>query len=468
MLRKIVAEDHRCTSFDGSEYDVTYILPTLIAMGFPASGIVTTWRNSKEKVASFLQLHHQDNYFVWNLTEREYDGSDFDERVHHVGFPDHGTPLFNDLISIISEISHYMEDDVKHVAVVHCKAGRGRTGLICSCVLLAIGIKTKPFEALQFFAERRSNVKKGSTSPPQVRYCYNFGAYLSVFGKEFPLKRVPNYKVGVKDIAIRNFLPNLPTKEDDKYEPVLYCITLHDQDSKCIQFAQRKNKFLNGNFIIFPSKLILENDVVIVIGMENKGNKKIMGRIQFHTFFIDENGCYTLNLKKIQDPQLGINRNEYGFPDNFEVQITFEPVENNLSEEDQLKHEEVLNKLKEYEFDNIKQVKSKNLVTSYVNSPVPVRMADLDPTNVGRITICSPIKHVAPQQNEVITNNKEGSGKKKPLPPLPPKPSRLKRKPSKEEEPSFNKLPPTPPRRRVNTCVDPNTKPCLKRSTEGR
>ena len=58
------------------------------------------------------------------------------------------------------------------VAVVHCKAGKGRTGCIISCLLVRLsenGTRT-PNEALRKFAVMRTHNEKGVTIPSQMRY----------------------------------------------------------------------------------------------------------------------------------------------------------------------------------------------------------------------------------------------------------------------------------------------------------
>ncbi|RHZ15235.1 hypothetical protein DYB37_004448 [Aphanomyces astaci] len=41
-------------------------------MGYPASGVEKTYRNDVSDVSSFLNMKHQDKYFIYNLSEREY------------------------------------------------------------------------------------------------------------------------------------------------------------------------------------------------------------------------------------------------------------------------------------------------------------------------------------------------------------------------------------------------------------
>jgi phosphatidylinositol-3,4,5-trisphosphate 3-phosphatase and dual-specificity protein phosphatase PTEN len=46
-------------------------------------------------------------------------------------------------------------ENVKNVAVAHCKAGKGRTGTIISCYLIYSGIFDNPEEALTYYSKQR-------------------------------------------------------------------------------------------------------------------------------------------------------------------------------------------------------------------------------------------------------------------------------------------------------------------------
>ena len=61
--------------------DLTYITDRIIAMGFPASGVEATYRNSIDNVSSFLRERHGLNYLVFNLSERKYDYTKFNNQV---------------------------------------------------------------------------------------------------------------------------------------------------------------------------------------------------------------------------------------------------------------------------------------------------------------------------------------------------------------------------------------------------
>jgi hypothetical protein len=51
------------------------------AMGFPAEGAESAWRNDINEVARFFKTYHKDHFLILNLSEKSYDISKFDNRV---------------------------------------------------------------------------------------------------------------------------------------------------------------------------------------------------------------------------------------------------------------------------------------------------------------------------------------------------------------------------------------------------
>jgi len=54
----------------------------------------------------------------------------------------------------------YLSKNPENVAAVHCKAGKGRTGIMICCYLLFSGLSDNTLRAFQDYAERRSHQRK--------------------------------------------------------------------------------------------------------------------------------------------------------------------------------------------------------------------------------------------------------------------------------------------------------------------
>ncbi|EDR23229.1 phosphatase, putative [Entamoeba dispar SAW760] len=389
MLRKIVAEDKNITTINGTYYDLTYILPNLIAMGIPTTGITKQWRNSKNEIAEYLNQHHPHHYMIWNLTEKSYSSLEFENRVQHVGFLDHHPPRFNHLLKVVGEIVNFLQSDPNNVACVHCKAGRGRTGLVCSCVLIGLGIYSNAKEAMEFFAKRRSKINKGSTSPPQVRYCYAFDYYMKVFNNTIPYTPIPNYKVQLKSVTFNEFKHCIvPRDFNDTAHPVLYFTPLSHSEPKpqLCKYPQKWVQTGDGSFIISFTDRQIVNDQMVILTVEIKDKIVVLGKILLPAFFIDANYIYSMGIDKLQDPTEGVNRNQMGLPPNFMMKFFFRPAEK-VSDE-------------------IEELHSKIIEQVHL-SPLDVMEKDVPP----------PLPEKRPSQDEVVLLSLQT--KKKVPPPLP-------------------------------------------------
>ncbi|XP_057818188.2 phosphatidylinositol 3,4,5-trisphosphate 3-phosphatase and protein-tyrosine-phosphatase PTEN1 [Cryptomeria japonica] len=148
---------------------MSYITDRLIAMSFPSQNIRAVYRNPLWQVRRVLDIKHSSFYKVYNLcAEETYDPGYFHGRVEVIPFDDNHVPPLS-LIKLFCESVHaWLSSDSRNVAVIHCMAGKGRTGLMVCAYLVYMGTPVE--EALQLYADRRSYVNEGVTIASQRRY----------------------------------------------------------------------------------------------------------------------------------------------------------------------------------------------------------------------------------------------------------------------------------------------------------
>lgn len=59
--------------------------------------------------------------------------------------------------------------DPANVIAIHCKGGKGRTGMIVACLLMRQGVQDTPDAALRYFAERRTKVCEDSKETVKIQ-----------------------------------------------------------------------------------------------------------------------------------------------------------------------------------------------------------------------------------------------------------------------------------------------------------
>ncbi|KAH9298167.1 hypothetical protein KI387_029849, partial [Taxus chinensis] len=169
FIRAIVSKKRRRFVMGSFDLDMSYITDRLVAMSFPSQHIRAVYRNPLWQVKRVLDTKHASFYKVYNLcAEETYDPEDFHGRVEVIPFDDNHVPPLS-LIKLFCESVHsWLSSDSRNVAVIHCMAGKGRTGLMVCAYLVYMGTPVE--EALRLYADRRSYVNEGVTIASQRRY----------------------------------------------------------------------------------------------------------------------------------------------------------------------------------------------------------------------------------------------------------------------------------------------------------
>jgi phosphatidylinositol-3,4,5-trisphosphate 3-phosphatase/dual-specificity protein phosphatase PTEN len=206
-------------------------------MGFPSENVEAAYRNPMKEVLRFLDSFHKDHYKVYNLcSERSYDHDKFYNRVEVFPFDDHNAPPFELIAQFCQNVEQWLALDDKNIAVIHCKAGKGRTGLMISAWMLYSKEWATAKDALTFYAAMRTYNQKGVTIPSQIRYVHYF---------EESLQSPPENKTLLLNKVIFHTLPKVAHVADTNFhvhmgKTLVFTYKDHEEKQKKLEGAKDK------------------------------------------------------------------------------------------------------------------------------------------------------------------------------------------------------------------------------------
>ena len=158
--------------------ELTYASPLVIVTSGPSSSYPQrAYRNPTDALVRFLDSKHGENWAIWEFRAEGtgYPDSEVYDRIWHYPWPDHHPPPFALMPNIMASMRNWVKDSNKEengrVIVVHCKAGKGRSGTVV-CSYLISEEKWSRTDALTRFTARRmrAGFGEGVSIPSQLRW----------------------------------------------------------------------------------------------------------------------------------------------------------------------------------------------------------------------------------------------------------------------------------------------------------
>jgi len=260
--RKIVSGNRRRYMDGKYNLDLTYITPRVIAMAFPGYDSIGEFslavRNDLRIVKQFLDEKHTGRYKVYNLcVEKNYSASKFDGRMEWLPCNDHQPPSLRQMMRFCYSVQKWLLMHPDNVVAIHCKGGKGRTGLMVCSYLNFSGFLSSPEEALSFFQEKRTlnpeGPLQGVSGASQKRYLELFSDALTsrIVQKTFRILQVVVHTVPRLD-GVNNFTPVVVVRAAGD---VTYEFVASTGGISCLGMKQRA-KFQSGstvNMCLSPS-----------------------------------------------------------------------------------------------------------------------------------------------------------------------------------------------------------------------
>ena len=182
IFKRLVSKQKRRFQDSDFDLDMSYITEKVIAMGFPSTGMQTLYRNSLSDIIKFFKTKHNDIVKVYNLCiekDRIYNKDIFpNSKVGLFPATDHNPSPIKLILEFCIDICLYLIKNPKGVAAVHCKAGKGRTGVMICSYLVFSGLCKNCEQAFRYYGRMRTKNNTGVTIASQRRYIRYFETFL--------------------------------------------------------------------------------------------------------------------------------------------------------------------------------------------------------------------------------------------------------------------------------------------------
>ena len=224
LLKRLVSKKKRRFQDSQFDLDMSYITDKVIAMGYPSTGMETLYRNDLQDIIKFFKVKHNDEFKVYNLClekERIYKKESFPNgRVGLFPANDHNPSPIKLILEFCIDICLYLIKHPDGVAAVHCKAGKGRTGVMICAYLVFSGLCKNCEQAFRHYARIRTKNNKGVTIASQRRYIKYFENFLKANFYPPYMKLIPkiirtqfSFLINGNYVRIKNILQSFQKEE---------------------------------------------------------------------------------------------------------------------------------------------------------------------------------------------------------------------------------------------------------------
>ena len=288
FFKRKVSKKKRRIQTDDFDLDMSYITERVIGMGFPATGWQSVYRNSLKDLKSYLDKYHGE-YKIYNLCiekDRIYPKDLWEgKKVGLFPFNDHSPCPIKLILDFVIDLCLYLTANPNGVAAIHCKAGKGRTGVMIVSYLIFTELFQTSEEALIHYANQRTKDNKGVTIASQKKYIKYFETYLCAnFERPF-IKCIPKIIKYDLDKGYKNILMNY--NKDMSYFTTINSFKL----KKCIIGPFKEEIDIEYDFSAITRKTLKF--------LKNKIEKKKIEQFYYYEINIDTNDIINYDLKLV-------------------------------------------------------------------------------------------------------------------------------------------------------------------------
>ncbi|CAM9256613.1 unnamed protein product, partial [Ectocarpus sp. 12 AP-2014] len=161
---KVVSTQNTRFMEDGFDLDVVYVTKRIIVHGVPNVSADPLYEDPRTEVRRLLDKYHCDRYKVYNfaseLAQMTPPTHRMDTRVERYPFTDDTCPPLESVVDFCENAKAWLDAHDDNVVSLHCKAGKGRAGIMAACLMVRMG-ETAQAAVARYDTVRRMGGQKG-------------------------------------------------------------------------------------------------------------------------------------------------------------------------------------------------------------------------------------------------------------------------------------------------------------------
>ncbi|KAF8534531.1 protein-tyrosine phosphatase-like protein [Trichophaea hybrida] len=264
------------------------------------------YRNPHDRVLAFLERKHGDRWSVWEFRAEGtgYKDIDFHNRIFHAPFPDHHPPPFALIPYVVASMRNHLKGGENRVAVVHCKAGKGRSGTM-SCAYLISEEGYSAADAMAQFtrARMRPGFGDGVSIPSQRRYINYIESWARTLNKQYM-----EWRVRIHSLHIWGLSAGVRVAVQGYVDEGKVIKTFHTFSKKERKEMDKHPNASSANVILEPATLLILPTNDVNIDFERRSSSKYgfavvtsIAHVWFNAFFEavkgEDSGVFEIDWK---------------------------------------------------------------------------------------------------------------------------------------------------------------------------
>ncbi|KAL1122210.1 hypothetical protein AAG570_003615 [Ranatra chinensis] len=244
--------------------------------------------------------HNLANCAIYNLTTTQFPAHRFPNATLVESGWGKRCPSLQALYTLCEHMHHFLSNHQSNICFITCQDGRCNSAMLVSGFLLFVNFVTRPEDALQLFAVKRT---PSTIQPSHRRYLEYFAEVLSSPKPTFTCKKVKIVAVTLQPVPLFN-------KIRDGCRPYVELYEGEDKVFTSVDDYDRMNVFnVSHTKVVLPVVCTVSGDVTVCVYHARQVLTRIspikMLQIQFNTGFMEDDNVLAFSRSELDDIESG-------------------------------------------------------------------------------------------------------------------------------------------------------------------